>query len=121
MGRGDKLWLHDQADLEVAGRLVSLSPSTLVLDVNNVQRSFAESDVRLIRQRRSDPIWNGMAIGAAFGFAAGLAVGAPGCVFECPAFLGPPENQDFSWSDAMVGAALVTPMPRRFLAPGLTP
>ena len=51
-----------------------------------------------------------MAIGAAFGFAAGLAVGAPGCVFECPASLGPPENQDFSWSDAMVGAALLTPM-----------
>src|SRR5262245_48742292 len=80
MGRGDKLWLRDQANREIPGRLVSVSPFTLVLDLESGPRTFAEAEVRLIRQRRSDPLWNGIAIGAALGFAIGvIGEAAEGC------------------------------------------
>jgi hypothetical protein len=104
---GDKVYLSDRANLEFTGRLISLSSSALVLNVNGTPRTFFESDVRLIRQRRGDPVWNGLAIGAAVGFGFGLLMGIPSCdgVFGCTS----PEG-GYSWQGAMYGAAVLTPL-----------
>jgi hypothetical protein len=51
---------------EVAGRVSTISADSLRLTVNGVSQQFAPKDVRQVR-RNGDSLWNGLAIGAAFG------------------------------------------------------
>jgi hypothetical protein len=55
---------------EVAGRVSAISADSLTLTVNGLSQQFAANDVRQLR-RNGDSLWNGLAIGAAFGVTAG--------------------------------------------------
>jgi ABC-type Fe3+-hydroxamate transport system substrate-binding protein len=75
---GDTVSVTDSAGREMSGRITSLSPSSLVLLVDGVQRDLSESEVGMVRQRRQDSLGNGakwgLGIGAGLGLAAGLAI-----------------------------------------------
>jgi hypothetical protein len=65
---------------EVAGRVSAISADSLRLTVNGASQQFAPNDVRQVR-RNGDSLWNGLAIGAAFG-ATAAALGDPR-YYEC--------------------------------------
>jgi hypothetical protein len=62
----------DAAGSDVSGRIESLTPSVLSLDLNGASRDFNEADVTVIRQRRGDSLANG----AWWGFGVGAAIAA---------------------------------------------
>jgi hypothetical protein len=64
---GDSIYVTDTTGHERRGRVVSLSESTLRMSFGDDAREFTERDVRLIRQRRPDPLWTGAAIGGGVG------------------------------------------------------
>jgi hypothetical protein len=70
---GRTLFVVDPSGRETQGRLVTLSPSSLTLDVKGRARTFTPADVALI-ERRGDSLRNGVI--------AGLAIGGI-CVFTC--------------------------------------
>ena len=133
---GDKVWVTDAQGREVKGKIQALAPYALTLRGEGA-RTFADGDVRLIRQRRPDGIWNGALIGLAVG--GGLA--AAGCFAEagnsdsfCPAYilLFPAMGMGIAVAiDAMIpGKKLVTyrapgaagaPSARLAVAPFVTP
>ena len=69
---GDRVMVVDQSGLETAGRISELDASMLTISTNAGQIRFREDDVVLIRQRKQDAVWNGIAIGAAIGGGLGL-------------------------------------------------
>jgi hypothetical protein len=89
---GDTVWVTDVQGREVKGRIGTLSPDTLTLSSDEA-RSYAAADVRQMRQRRPDPLWNGALIGFAVGGGLGLGLGN---------FSG-----SWSWGDAAVGALMI--------------
>jgi hypothetical protein len=68
---GNTVTVTDAAGSQVSGRIESLSPSVLSLDLSGARRDFSETDVNAIRQRRGDSLANGARWG--FGVGAGLA------------------------------------------------
>ena len=56
---------------EVAGRVSVVSADSIRLTVNGASQQFASGDVRQVR-RNGDPLWNGLAIGAAIGATAAV-------------------------------------------------
>ena len=52
---GNTVTVIDVAGSQASGRVDSLTPSVLSLDVNGPRRDFSEADVTVIRQRRGDP------------------------------------------------------------------
>ena len=89
---GDTVWVTDVQGREVKGRIGTLSPDTLTLSSDEA-RSYAAADVRQMRQRRPDPLWNGAPIGFAVGGGRGLGLGN---------FTG-----GGSWGDAAFGALMI--------------
>jgi len=77
---GDTVTVRDRAGQEVRGAVAELSSSSLALVVAGSRRSFLESDIDVIRQRRPDSLANGakwgFSVGAGLGFLAGLALAA---------------------------------------------
>ena len=71
---GDTVWVTDATGREVKGRIWSLAPDTLTLGEGGA-RAFTDRDVRLIRERKDDRLWNGMLIGLGVGGALGLSMG----------------------------------------------
>lgn len=71
---GDTVLVNDASGRGLRGRIVSLSSSSLRIDVNGILHDFAQNDVRVIRQHRRDPLSNGATIGALIG--AGFATAA---------------------------------------------
>jgi hypothetical protein len=69
---GNTVTVADAAGSEVSGRIESLTPSVLSLDLNGASRDFNEADVTVIRQRRGDSLANG----AWWGFGVGAAIAA---------------------------------------------
>jgi hypothetical protein len=69
---GDRVMVVDRSGIETAGRISELDASMLTLSTNAGQIRFREDDVVLIRQRKQDSVWNGIAIGAAIGGGLGL-------------------------------------------------
>ena len=63
---GDTLTVTDNAGVRVRGKLVQMSPTSLVLDVSRTLRQFQESDIHEIK-RRGDSLKNGALIGFAIG------------------------------------------------------
>ena len=51
---GNTVTVIDVAGSQASGRIDSLTPSVLSLDVNGPRRDFSEADVTVIRQRRGD-------------------------------------------------------------------
>jgi hypothetical protein len=69
--RGESVALFDAAGEETRGHVAAVSAESLTLDVRGALRQFDSSDVREVT-RNGDPLWNGLAIGAAIGAAAAL-------------------------------------------------
>ena len=63
---GTPVAVVDARGTEVRGRVSALSATSLTLRVAETSRQFDSKDVRHVR-RDGDPLWNGLAIGAAFG------------------------------------------------------
>src|SRR5512147_2582375 len=62
---GDTIRVTDRAGREVRGSVIDISGSSLELATGGSQRTFLESDITTIRQRRPDSLANG----AKWGFA----------------------------------------------------
>ena len=90
---GSTVTVEDVAGSQVSGRIDSLTPSVLLLDVNNARRDFNEADVTTIRQRRGDSLANGAWWG--FGVGVGIAALAMASCWDC-----------FSDEPAWIGAAV---------------
>jgi hypothetical protein len=90
---GNTVTVMDVAGSQVSGRIDSLTPSVLSLDVNGPRRDFGEADVTVIRQRRGDSLANGAWWG--FGVGVGIAALAMASCWDC-----------FSDEPAWIGAAV---------------
>jgi hypothetical protein len=71
---GDTVLVTDGAGREVRGTVADLSSSSLALRVGGGRRTFLETDIASIRQRRPDPLTNG----AKWGFIVGAGLGVLG-------------------------------------------
>jgi hypothetical protein len=74
--QGDTVRVTDAAGEEVRGTVTDLSPSSLALRVGGTRRTFLETDITAIHQRRNDSLANG----AKWGFIVGAALGVLGGV-----------------------------------------
>jgi hypothetical protein len=72
---GHRVFVIDDAGIETAGRIVTLSASALVIDVNGVERRLDQERVRQV-QRDGDALWNGLLTGTAIG-ALGMLLADP--------------------------------------------
>lgn len=75
MKPGETVTVADAAGIEHRGRILALSSSSIDLTVDDTRRTFAESDVRTISQRRASP-----GKGAKWGFFVGSGVGVLGAL-----------------------------------------
>ncbi len=64
---GDKISVTNDAGEVVAGHILSLSGTQLVLASDGTRRSFQAGEALRIRQRRGDPLANGIWIGVGVG------------------------------------------------------
>lgn len=75
---GDTVRVTDSAGEEVRGTITDLSSSALALRVGGIRRTFLETDVTAIHQRRNDSLANGakwgFIVGAALGVLGGIAI-----------------------------------------------
>lgn len=69
---GDRVTVVDVSGAEITGRISELDSSRLSIESASGPRIFAEHDILVVRQRRADPLGNGIAIGAAVGAGLGL-------------------------------------------------
>src|SRR5689334_24834835 len=75
---GDTVRVTDSAGEEVRGTLTDLSSSSLALRVGGTRRTFLETDITAIHQRRNDSLANGakwgFVVGASLGVLGGIAI-----------------------------------------------
>jgi len=71
----DTVSVTDSSGQEIRGTIAALSSASLELVVDGNRRTFLDSDIRTIRQRRSDSLRNG----ALWGFGVGTGIGLLGC------------------------------------------
>jgi hypothetical protein len=72
VGRGEAIYITDRAGRESGASVLEITDSTLVVSMAGQRREIVEADIRRIRQRHPDPLWNG----ALIGFAVGGGLGA---------------------------------------------
>ena len=65
------VFVQERSGAETRGRLLSITPAAIAIDVDGSQRTFAAADVVKI-DRRGDSLRNGALIGAAIGLFAGF-------------------------------------------------
>jgi len=70
----ETVYVTDDSGAETTGRLLRLTPDSIVLLVNGAERQFDAARVRRI-QRRGDSLKNGAIIGAVVGVGMGLLAG----------------------------------------------
>lgn len=68
---GNTVYVTETTGSETKGKIVEVSASALVLDVNGIYRRLDRDSVQDV-QRRGDSLWNGLLIGAAAGASAML-------------------------------------------------
>jgi hypothetical protein len=74
---GNTVYVIDNTGNETKGKIVDVSPSALILDVNGIRRRMEEDGVRQV-QRYGDSLWNGFFIG--------MAVAIPGLLIADPTY-----------------------------------
>jgi len=74
---GNTVYVLDDTGSETKGKIVDVSPSALILDVNGIRRRMEQDGVRQV-QRYGDSLWNGFFIG--------VAVGIPGMLISDPTY-----------------------------------
>ena len=65
------VFVQERSGAETRGRLISITPAAVAIDVDGSQRTFAAADVVKI-DRRGDSLKNGALIGAAIGLFTGF-------------------------------------------------
>ena len=65
------VFVQERSGAETRGRLLSITPASIAIDVDSSQRTFAAADVVKI-DRRGDSLKNGALIGAAIGVFSGF-------------------------------------------------
>ena len=81
---GETVYVTDDAGLEFKGRIAEMSSSSLRLLLQGTHRDLTETDVHEIRQKQSDPLWNGVLIGLVAGAASGLVAPLVACSLPDP-------------------------------------
>ena len=75
---GDTVRVTDGAGEDVRGTITDLSPSSLALRVGGTRRTFLETNITAIHQRRNDSLANGakwgFIVGASLGVLGGIAI-----------------------------------------------
>jgi hypothetical protein len=89
---GDTVYVTDDAGQERKARILELSRSSLLLAMDATRLDLSENNVKRIRQRLSDPLLNGAAIGA-------VSVMTLATVSSI-AFSDRSEGETFGWADA---------------------
>jgi hypothetical protein len=74
--KGDTVRVTDSRGQEARGAVLDLSPSSLALQIAGSRRTFLESDIAAVHQRRNDSLANG----AKWGFLVGAGLGVLGGV-----------------------------------------
>lgn len=69
LGRADEVWITDATGKETKSTVVTIGTSTLTVNTKHGPLDLKAADIVRIRQKRPDPIWNGMLIGALAGAA----------------------------------------------------
>jgi hypothetical protein len=72
IGEGDVIYITDTSGRESGASVIGLTDSALVVRMGGERRELVESDIGQIRQRLSDPLWNGALIGFGVGGAIGV-------------------------------------------------
>jgi hypothetical protein len=67
LGRSDEVWITDATGKETKSRIVTISASMLTVNTKQGPLDLQTGDIVRVRQRRPDPIWNGILIGALAG------------------------------------------------------
>jgi hypothetical protein len=85
---GSPVAITDASGSDVRGRVAAVSADSLTLNAGGMPRQLDASTIREVR-RDGDPLWNGLAFGAAFGAAGALlsdssCSGRPGCGAQIP-------------------------------------
>ena len=70
------VYVEDRAGAETSGRLLSITPTAIAIDVDGSRRTFTPADIVKI-DRRGDSLKNGAIIGAAIGLLTGF-------IGDCP-------------------------------------
>jgi hypothetical protein len=78
---GNTIYVTDQSGRETAVEVLDLSEPAVLVRQGGERRTLAEADVRRIRQRLPDRLWNGALIG--FGIGAGLGALVASIMDEC--------------------------------------
>jgi hypothetical protein len=69
---GSTIVVIDDAGRRTIGRITEISETTLRVLVDGNVRAFSAPEVTRVQQRRGDPLWNGLLIGAAAGSGYGI-------------------------------------------------
>jgi hypothetical protein len=72
---GETVQVTEAAGTTYKARIAELSEKLSVIMPTGARRDLTESEVREIRRRRGDAVWNGLLIGMGVGLAAGVAFG----------------------------------------------
>ncbi len=89
---GESVSVTDVPGAAVSGKILSLSPSALTLEVDGRPREFKEGEIARIMQRRGDSLGNGALWGLAVG--AGIATVAVATAVASEDF----EEEDAGWA-----------------------
>ena len=73
---GATVYITDATGRESRVSLVEIRDSALIVSIGAERREFAENDIRQIRQRVPDSVWNGALIGFSIGAGLGIAPAA---------------------------------------------
>ena len=80
---GDRVEIVDATGTTIKGRISEMGTSSLSIASSDGIRQFREDDVTLIRQRKQDPVRNGMLLGTVMGATLGV-VAELSCAEYCP-------------------------------------
>lgn len=109
LGRSDEVWITDATGKETKSRIVTISASMLTVNTKQGPLDLQAGDIVRVRQKRPDPIWNGILIGALAGAAYPLWYFSR--MYETGESLG--ENVDGVGVGAVTGACLGAWIDRR--------
>jgi hypothetical protein len=65
VSKGDLVTVQDQTGTRTRGTLIEVRTDRLVIDTGDITRAWSADELREVRRRTKDPVWNGAIIGAA--------------------------------------------------------
>ena len=71
---GDTVYVTDDTGRERKAQILDLSSSSLMLSVDGTRQDLSQNNLKRMRQRLPDPVWNGALIGGGVGLAHSLVL-----------------------------------------------